>query len=208
MWNNRLVDVLSLAGASPDGLVVRAKEEEEFPVAVVEIKTRVPFRRAKYAAVDGWEYSPTIEPHKAPDVSHLFQIQFQMHATTAPVGYLCSHSIANGTQVFRVGYSPSFMRSVSSFLKILVPQYLTPDAPLPKCNIAYEGTDMARLHRQMLDELADIVVEPMLPHNRALLGAPTYAFYTAMEYFLGRDVHAPCDAPLNTILAANRIGYM
>ena len=63
------------------------------------------------------------------------------------------------------------MRSVSSFLKILVPQYLTPDAPLPKCSITAEGPDMSGLHRQMLDELADIVVKPMLPHNKALLGA-------------------------------------
>lgn len=59
-WHGSDVDVLSLAGASPDALLVRDAEDgqSEKPIAVVEVKCRVPFLRL--ASTPGFPGSSTM----------------------------------------------------------------------------------------------------------------------------------------------------
>jgi hypothetical protein len=44
-WQGQQVDVLSITGASPDALLVRAEEGSERVYAVIEAKSRVPFMK-------------------------------------------------------------------------------------------------------------------------------------------------------------------
>lgn len=88
-----------------------------------------------------WSYNPSSRPHEHMDMAHLVQVQLQMHATGAQRGYLCSWSVANGSNVFKTHYNPSFVRAASKVLQQVVSKYLqagSQGTDLPKCDITQE----------------------------------------------------------------------
>ncbi|NJR41972.1 MAG: hypothetical protein HC767_04265 [Akkermansiaceae bacterium] len=81
-------------------------------LSVIHVVTRA-FRTGPSA----WSYNPTSRPHDEMDIAHIVQVQLQMHATGARVGYLCSWSVANGSKIFKMKYSEEFMRGASEVLQ-------------------------------------------------------------------------------------------
>jgi hypothetical protein len=102
------------------------------------------------------------------DLAHIVQVQLQMHATGANVGYLCSWSVANGAKIFKMKYSLQFMRHASQVLQQVVTKYLQPGTEsLPKCNITQEDESLQTPWLKMMHALADCAaaVELMGSHG-------------------------------------------
>lgn len=181
-WQGRRVDVLSITGASPDALLVRPGTGQDRVYAVMEAKSRVPFMklqgnekgtsclhnaalelsvihvvtRAFRTGPSAWSYNPTSRPHDEMDIAHIVQVQLQMHATGARVGYLCSWSVANGSKIFKMKYSEEFMRGASEVLQQVVQRYLQPgNDTLPKCDITQEDDSMQVPWYRMMHALGD-----------------------------------------------------
>lgn len=105
-----------------------------------------------------WSYNPASRPHDAMDIAHIVQVQLQMHATGAKVGYLCSWSLSHGSTVFRLEYSEAFMRGVSKVLQQVIHKYLQPGCTaLPKCDMTEEDSSLQNPWYRMMGALADCV---------------------------------------------------
>ena len=118
-----------------------------------------------------WSYKPDLKPHQLIDLARCVQIQFQLHATGAPVGYLCSFSLSQGMTVFKVKYSSAFMEAASKYLQLIVPKYLARNQPLPfteasgDFGLINESSEVQDQHEKVLDALADTTVEPLGPQK-------------------------------------------
>ena len=111
-----------------------------------------------------------------------------MHATTAPVGYLCSYTVANGVQLFKVTYSGRFMLQASAFLQMVFERnYLTARGELPPCDIRKDSQLMQKQHREMLNALADVQVQLLGPHDH-LRSALTPAARAALKVLVQIDI--------------------
>jgi hypothetical protein len=64
------------------------------------------------------------------DPRHVVQMQLQMHATGAPVAFLCSWA-RSGMHMWLVPYRPAFVLAAAAVLKCVLERYVYAAAPPP-----------------------------------------------------------------------------
>jgi hypothetical protein len=121
---------------------------------------------------DNWTYDPNISPATKIDVAHVIQIQFQLQATGAEIGFLCSWSVRNGVRFFSVKYSERFMQCASQVLKEVTSKYLQQGKrSLPSCVITSESEALQESWHSMMEALTRVEVKDLGPPGTALFNS-------------------------------------
>jgi hypothetical protein len=113
-------------------------------------------------AGDNWTYDPNLGPATQIDVAYVIQIQFQLQATGAEIGFLCSWSVRNGVRFFAVTYSDRFMQRASLVLKEVINKYFQQsETSLPSLNITSESEDLQKHWQSMMEALTEVEVKDL-----------------------------------------------
>jgi hypothetical protein len=78
-------------------------------------------------AGDKWYYNPSSAPTVRVDPAHVLQVQLQMQATGARVGWIVSFA-RQGIRIFEAKFDEKLVRSVARVLKSVLQGYIDPEA--------------------------------------------------------------------------------
>lgn len=103
-----------------------------------------------------------MKPATEIDVAYVIQILFQLHATGADIGFMCSWSVRHGVRFYSVKYSETFMHRASLVLREVIHTYFQQaEKSLPSCNMVSESETLQRHWRSMMEALAKVEVNDL-----------------------------------------------